>query len=28
LPSWAFWFAIGLMAGIALVMGSIFWRRQ
>jgi magnesium transporter len=23
-----FWFAIGLMAGIAGMMGLIFWRRQ
>jgi magnesium transporter len=23
-----FWFAIGLMAGIASMMGLIFWRRQ
>lgn len=23
-----FWFALGLMAGIALLMGAIFWRRQ
>jgi magnesium transporter len=23
-----FWFAMGMMATIAIVMGSIFWRRQ
>jgi magnesium transporter len=23
-----FWFAMGLMAGIAILMGLIFWRRQ
>jgi magnesium transporter len=23
-----FWFALGMMAGIALLMGAIFWRRQ
>jgi magnesium transporter len=23
-----FWFAMGMMATIAIVMGAIFWRRQ
>jgi magnesium transporter len=23
-----FWFAMGLMVGIAILMGAIFWRRQ